>query len=214
LGRPGEYWKPIEKLLEGDVPVFWVTAAQVKHVPGRKTDRAEARWLAKLMRYGWLQASFIPPVEQRELRDLTRYRTQLVPERTRQVNRVQGVLEGANMKLASVASEIMGVSGRAILRALIAGQADPAAMAELANGRLRSKLPLLEQALTGLVRHHHRQLRALQLAPIDFLVEQLDTLSAESTHLLTDLSAVPPPPPAATTGDAAQGGHASEPGPP
>ena len=211
----GEDWKPIDHLLEGDVTVFLVNAAHVKNVPGRQTDRADARWLAKLMRYGWLQASCIPPVEQRERRDLTRDRTQLVQERSREVNRVQGVLERANMKLASVASDSMGVSGRAIVRALIAGQADPAAMAELAKGRLRSKLPLLAQALTGLVRHPHRQLLALQLAPIDFLEEQLDTLSAEITRLLTDLSAVPPTlPPAATPGVAVQGSHASEPSPP
>ena len=137
----GEYWKPVYNLLEGDMTVFLVNAAHVKNVPGRKTDRADARWLAKLMRHGLLQASFIPPVEQRDLRDLTRYRTKLVQERTREVNRVQGVLERANIKLASVASDIMGVSGRAILAALIEGRADPATMAELAKGRLRSKNP-------------------------------------------------------------------------
>ena len=144
------------------------------------------------MRHGLLQASFIPPEEQRDLRDLTRYRTKLVQERTREVNRVQGVLERANIKLASVASDIMGVSGRAMLAALIDGRTDPATMAELAQGRLRSKIPLLEQALTGLVRDHHRQLLALQLAHIDFLDEQLDTLSAEITRVLTDLRAAPP----------------------
>jgi transposase len=122
----------------------------------------------------------------------------LVQERTREVNRVQGVLERANIKLASVASDIMGVSGRAMLAALIDGRTDPATMAELAQGRLRSKIPVLEQALTGLVRDHHRQLLAMQLAHIDFLDEQLDTLSAEITRVLTDLSATPPtPPPAA-----------------
>jgi transposase len=138
--------------------VFLVHAAHVKNVPGRKTDKADARWLAKLMRFGLLQASFIPPKGQRDVRDLTRYRTKLVQERIREVNRVQGVLERANIKLASVASDIMGVSGRAMLEALVAGKADPATMADLAKRRMRSKIPLLEQALTGVVRDHHRQL--------------------------------------------------------
>jgi transposase len=161
----------------------------VKQVPGRKTDKADARWLAKLMRYGLLRASFIPPLEQRDLRDLTRYRTKLVQEHSREVNRVQGVLERANIKLAAVATDIMGVSARAILAALVEGRADPATMAELAKRRMRSKIPLLEQALTGLVRDHHRQLLALQLAHIDFLDEQIEALSAEITRRLAALSA-------------------------
>ena len=189
----GEYWKPVYNILEGDFTVFLVNAAHVKQVPGRKTDKADARWLAKLMRHGLLQASFIPPVEQRDLRDLTRYRTKVVQERSREVNRVQGVLERANIKLGSVATDIMGMSGRAILAALVEGRADPATMAELAHGRMRSKIPLLEQALTGLVRDHHRQLLALQLAHIDFLDEQLDTLSVAITRCLTDLGAGEPP---------------------
>jgi transposase len=184
----GEYWKPLYNILEGDFTVFLVNAAHVKQVPGRKTDKADARWLAKLMRYGLLRASFIPPVEQRDWRDLTRYRTKLVQEHSREVNRVQGVLERANIKLAAVADS-MGVSARAILAALVEGRADPATMAELAKRRMRSKIPLLEQALTGLVRDHHRQLLALQLAPIDFLDEQIEALSAEITRRLAALSA-------------------------
>ena len=206
----GEYWKPVYNLLEGTCTVFLVNAAHVKNVPGRKTDRADARWLAKLMRYGLLQASFIPPMEQRDLRDLTRYRTKLVQERTREINRVQGVLERANIKLASVATDIMGVSGRAILAALIDGRADPATMAELAKGRLRSKIPVLEQALTGLVRDHHRRLLALQVAPIDFLDEPLEALRTAMTHLLTDLSAAPTPPSPAAPGGAGAARSASE----
>jgi transposase len=192
----GEYWRPVYNLLEGDITIFLVNAAHVKQVPGRKTDKADARWLAKLMRYGLLQASFIPPQGQRDLRDLTRYRTKLVQERSREVNRVQGVLERANIKLASVATDIMGVSGRAILAALIAGRAAPETMAELAKGRMRAKLPLLEQALTGLMRDHHRRLLALQLAHIDFLDEQIDALSAEIMRDLSELEAeaLPPPP--------------------
>jgi transposase len=185
----GEYWKPLYHILEGDLTVFLVNAAHVKQVPERKTDKADARWLAKLMRYGLLRASFIPPREQRDLRDLTRYRTKLVQEHSREVNRVQGVLERANIKLASVATDIMGVSARAILAALVEGQADPATMAELAKRRMRSKIPLLEQALTGLVRDHHRQLLAMQLAHIDFLDEQIEALSAEITRHLAALSA-------------------------
>jgi transposase len=192
----GEYWKPVYNLLEGSVTVLLVNAAHVKNVPGRKTDKADARWLAKLMRYGLLQASFIPPAGQRDLRDLTRYRTKLVQERVREVNRVQGVLERANIKLASVASDIMGVSGRAMLEALIAGRADPVAMAELAKRRMRRKIPLLEQALTGLVRDHHRRLLAIQLAHIDFLDEQIDTLSTAIEASLAALSADETVPPA------------------
>jgi transposase len=192
----GEYWRPIYNLLEGTFTVLLVNAAHVKQVPGRKTDKADARWLAKLLRYGLLAASFIPPQGQRDLRDLTRYRTKLVQERSREVNRVQGVLERANIKLAAVATDIMGVSGRAILAALVTGRVDPATMAELAKGRMRTKRPLLEQALTGLMRDHHRRLLTLQLAHIDFLDEQIDALSVEIMCSLTALEpsgAVTPP---------------------
>jgi transposase len=188
MERTGEYWKPLSNILQGDLTVFLVNAAHVTQVPGRKTDKADARWLAKLMRYGLRRASFIPPVEQRDVRDLTRYRTKLVQEPSREVNRVPGVLERANIKLAAVATDIMGVSARAILAALVEGRADPATMAELAKRRMRSKIPLLEQALTGLVRDHHRQLPAMQLAHIDFLDEQIEALSAEIMHRLAALS--------------------------
>jgi transposase len=184
----GEYWKPLYNILEGNFTVFLVHAAHVKQVPGRKTDKADARWLAKLMRDGLLRASFIPPVEQRDWRDLTRDRTTLVQEHSREVNRVQGVLERANIKLAAVATDIMGVSARALLAALVEGRADPATMAELAKRRMRSKMPLLEQALTGLVRDHHRQLLAMQLAHIDFLDEPIEALSAEMMRRLAALS--------------------------
>jgi transposase len=189
----GEYWQPWYNILEGDFTVFLVHAAHVKPGPGRKTDKADARWLAKLMRYGLLHASFIPPREQRDWRDLTRYRTKLVQERRREVNRVQGVLERANITLAAVATDIMGVSARAILAALVEGRADPATMAELAKRRMRSKIPLLEQALTGLVRPHHRQLLAMQLAHIDVLDEQIEALSAEMMRRLATLSGDAPP---------------------
>jgi transposase len=125
----GEYWKPVYNLLEGTCEVFLVNAAHVKNVPGRKTEKAEARWLAKRMRYGLLQASFMPPAGQRDWRDLTRSRTKLVQERSREVNRIQGVLERANIKRASVASDIVGVSARAMLHAFIAGRAAPPTIA-------------------------------------------------------------------------------------
>src|SRR5919202_2297174 len=184
----GEYWTPVSNLLEGTFTVFLVNAAHVKNVPGRKTDKADARWLAKLMRFGLLQASFIPPKGQRDVRDLTRYRTKLVQGRVREVNRVQGVLERANIKLASVIADIMGVSGRAMLEALIAGRVDPATMAALAKRRMRSKIPVLEQALTGIVHDHHRQLLAMQLAHIDFLDEQIETLNQAIEVSLRTLS--------------------------
>ena len=170
-----------------------VHATHVKNVPGRKTDKAAARWLAKRMRFGLLPASFIPPQGQRDLRDLTRYRTKLVQERVREVNRVQGVLERANIKLASVIAAIMGVAGRAMLEARIAGRADPAAMAALAQRRMRSKIPLIEQALTGVVHAHHRQLLAMQLAHIDVLDEQIDALNQAIEASLKALSVDVPP---------------------
>jgi transposase len=190
-----DYWKPVVNLLEGNFQVFLVNAAHVKRVPGRKTAKADARWLAKLRRYGLLQASFIPPQDQRDLRDLTRDRTKLLHERSREVNRVQGVLERATINLASGAAAIMGMSGRAMLAALIEGRVGPATMATLAHGRLRSKIPLLEPALTGLVRDHHRRLLVRQLAHIDVLDEQIAALSAESTR---DLEALGPDEPPAT----------------
>src|SRR5262245_27344267 len=190
----GVYWKPVYNLLEGTFTVFLVNATHVKNVPGRKTDKAHARWLAKLMRFGLLRASFIPPKGQRDLRDLTRYWTKLVHERVREVNRVQGVLERANIKLASVIADIMGVSGRAMLEALIAGRVDPATMAELAKRRMRAKIPVLEQALTGIVHDHHRQLLAMQLAHIDFLDEQIEALNQAIEASLRALSVDTPHP--------------------
>ncbi len=172
----GEYWKPIYNLMEGEFEVLLVNAQHVKYVPGRKTDLNDAEWLTELLRHGLLKGSFIPPKAQRDLRDLTRYQTKLVQERVRQVNRVQKLLEGANIKLASVASDIFGVSGRAMLEELIAGQTDPAIMAELARGRLRKKIGELEKALTGQVEEHHRFMLAQLLSHIDYLDEKLALL--------------------------------------
>jgi transposase len=175
----GDYWKPVHNLLEDDFEALLVNAQHVKHVPGRKTDVGDSVWLAELLLYGLLKPSFIPPKPQRALRDLTRYRTKLVQERTRIVNRVQKLLEGANIKLASVVTDMMGVSAREMLEEIVAGQTDVEQMANLARGRMRNKIPELEKALTGLVGSHHRFLLAKQLAHIDFLDEQIDDIGAE-----------------------------------
>jgi transposase len=172
----GEYWKPVYNILEGNLEVWLVNARHVKAVPGRKTDVQDAVWLADLLRHGLLRPSFIPPRGQRELRDLTRQRSNLVRERASVVNRLQKVLEDANLKLASVASDVTGVSARAMLEQIIAvpegaAAADPAALAALGRGRLRSKRDQLEQALTGRVRAHHRFLLGQHLAHLDFLEE-------------------------------------------
>jgi transposase len=174
-----DFWQPVYNILEGTFELLVVNAKHVKHVPGRKTDAKDSEWLAELMMHGLLKASFIPPEPQRALRDMTRYRTTLVQERARLVNRVQKLLEGANIKLSSVATDIMGVSARAMLDEIVAGQADTAQMAELAKGRMRNKIPELEKALTGRVRAHHRFLLAKQLAHVDFLDEQIEEISAE-----------------------------------
>src|SRR5574341_1042722 len=211
----GDYWKPVFNLLEGDFEVWLVNARHVQQVPGRKTDALDAEWLAELMLHGMLKPSFIPPKPQRALRDLTRYRTTLVQERARTVNRVQKLLEGANIKLASVVTDITGVSARAMLAALGAGQNDPALMAELARGRLRHKLPELEKALTGLVEAHHRFLVSQQLAHIDFLDEQIAQISAEIARRIEAMSQpLGPPTCGANRGGASGAANSDAPEPP
>ena len=175
----GVFWKPIYNLLESSFGVLVVNAQHVKAVPGRKTDVRDAEWIGDLLRHGLLRASFIPDRPQRELRELTRYRTTLIHDRANEVNRLQKVLEGANIKLSSVATDILGKSGRDILEALVAGTTESAALAQLARGRLREKIPQLEQALAGQFSAHHRFLIAQQLAHIDFLDASLERLSAE-----------------------------------
>jgi transposase len=179
----GEFWKPIWNLLEGSFELLLVNAQHVKRVPGRKTDVQDAEWLADLLQHGLLKASFIPPVEQRDRRDLTRQRTQLVRDRASVLNRIQKVLEGANIKLSSVVSEISGVSSRAILAELVADHLNPAQLDGLVHGRLRDKLPELEQALSGRVRPHHRFLLAQHLAHLDFLDEQIAAYGREVERL-------------------------------
>jgi len=186
-----DYWKPVFNLLEGAFEVILVNAQHVKHVPGRKTDAQDSEWLAELLAHGLLKASFIPPKPQRELREMTRYRGTLVEERARVVNRVQKLLEGMNIKLASVATDVLGRSGRAMLEALVADQLRPAEMAQLARGRMRTKIPELEKALIGVVGPSQRKLLALQLAHIDFLDEQVEALSAEITRHVQNMDEPP-----------------------
>src|SRR5512133_1079796 len=151
----GVYWKPIFNLLDGRFQILVVNAEHIKALSGRKTDVQDAERIADFLRHGLLRGSFIPSPVLRELRDLTRYRTKLGDERTSEVNRVQKVLEDANIKLASVASDVLGVSGRAMLAELVKGQTDAAILAELAKGKLREKQGLLQKALSGRVRPHH-----------------------------------------------------------
>lgn len=176
----GVYWKPIYNILE-DQPftLVVVNAQHVKAVPGRKTDVKDAEWLADLLRHGLVNASFIPDRVQRELRDLIRHRKSLIEERTRLANRLQKALESANIKLASVATDILGKSGRAMIEAIIDGVDDPAVLADLAKGRLRDKHVLLERALDGSIGEHHRFLLASLLRHVTFLDEEIDHLSAE-----------------------------------
>jgi len=202
LESTGEYWKPVYNLLEGNVTVLVVNAQHVKHVPGRKTDVQDAEWLAELLAHGLLKASFIPAKPQRDLRDLTRYRVTLVEERARVVNRVQKVLENANIKLASVATDVLGVSGRRMLEALVADKTNAATMAELAKGRLRAKLPLLQQALTGVVDAQHRFLLSQHLVHIDFLDEQITTVSDQIVQQIEGMPPLPPPDTIDTNADA------------
>jgi transposase len=186
-----DYWKPVYNLLEGDFEVVLVNAQHVKKVPGRKTDATDAEWLAELMLHGLLKASFIPAKPQRVLRELTRYRTTLVRERARVVNRVEKLLESTNIKLSSVVTDVMGVSARAMLQELARGSTDPQALAELAKGRLRLKLKELQAALVGVVEPHHRFILAQQLGHIDFLDEQIEVLRAEIGEQLERMSQPP-----------------------
>ena len=175
----GIYWRPVFNLLEEGRSVILVNAQHMKAIPGRKTDIKDSEWLADLLRHGLLKASFIPPAPIRELRDLTRYRKSLVQERAREVNRVHKVLETANVKLSSVATDVLGKSGRDMLSALIEGTTDAQILADLARGKLRKQLPQLQQALDGRVQAHHRLLLKHILAHIIFLEETLEQLQQE-----------------------------------
>ena len=180
LESTGVYWKPIWNLLEDRFALLLVNPRHIKAVPGRKTDVHDAEWLAELLRHGLLTASFVPDRTQRELRELTRYRTSLINERSAAVNRLQKTLEGANIKLASVASDVLGVSSRQMLAAVVEGTTlEASALANLAHGQLRDKVPQLEHALSGRVGPHQRFLLAEQLAHIEALDASLERLSTE-----------------------------------
>ncbi len=202
----GIYWHPLYNLLEDQFTLLLANAQHIKAVPGRKTDVKDCEWIADLLRHGLLRPSFVPPRPQRELRELTRYRTTLVRERSAEVNRLQKTLEGANIKLAGVASNILGTSSREMLEQLIAGTTDSAALAELARGRLRAKRPQLRQALTGQVGPHQRFLLARQLAHLDMLEQLIAEVSNEIGQRLQAengfQSREPPAPPAEATPDA------------
>ena len=173
----GAYWKPVYNILEGEFAILLANAQHMKAVPGRKTDVKDAQWIAELHAHGLLRPSFVPKLEQRALRELTRTRTTLLSERARLANRIQKVLEDANIKLASVASDVLGVSGRAMLRSMIQGCEDPKATSELARGLLRKKLSDLELALEGRVRPHHRIVLGellKQVESLDASVKALD----------------------------------------
>jgi transposase len=194
----GVYWKPVYYVLEEAVTCLLVNAAHMRTVPGRKTDVQDCVWIAQLLEHGLLRGSFVPPAPIRELRDLTRYRKVLIQERVRETQRLHKVLEDAGIKLASVATDILGVSGRAMVDALVQGTTDPEVLAELAKGRLRAKLSALPQALTGRFRRHHAFLVSELLAHLDYLEEAIERLSQRIEEQLrpfaekvTPLDAIP-----------------------
>ena len=179
LESTGVYWKPVYYMLEDGFTLLLINMLALKHVPGRKTDVNDSEWLAQVLECGLLRASFVPPPAIRELRDLTRYRTQQVRDRAQEVNRLCKVLEDAGLKLTTVMSDIMGASGRAMVTALLEGTTDPTLLADLARGRLRQKLPLLQRALAGQFRSHHAFLIRQILTKIDFLEETIRQLTDE-----------------------------------
>lgn len=185
----GVYWKPLFNLLEGQFEVWLVNAAHAKGVPGRKSDVQDCRWLADLMRHGLLRPSFIPPADIRALREMTRYRRNIIQERTRESNRVQKVLEDANIKLGSVASDVLGKSGRAMLRAIAKGETDARNLSLLAVGKLRAKQEILEDALTGRVKPHHRFLISELLDHVEYLEKTVERLDAEIEEMMRPFDA-------------------------
>lgn len=175
----GVYWQPVYNVLEGGMELLLVNAKHIKYVDGRKTDVRDSEWLADLLRHGLVRPSFVPPRPQRDLRDLTRNRSILVGERATIVNRIQKVLEGANLKLSSVASDVVGASGRAILGEMLAGEETPEVLAALAKGRLKGKQEALQAALEGRIRDHHRFLLTQHLEQLDFLEAQVAAYDAQ-----------------------------------
>ena len=170
----GVYWKPVYNILEGGLELLVVNAQHMRTVPGRKTDVRDAEWIADLLQHGLLKASFVPPVFERQMRELTRYRTSLTNERSRTTQRLQKVLESANIKLSSAVSDIRGVSARAMLDQIAGGVTDPKLLASLAKGQLRRKRAELEAALVGRIEPHHRLLIVELLAHIDYVDESIE----------------------------------------
>jgi transposase len=207
----GEFWKPIYILLDATFTVLVVNAQHIKTVPGRKTDVKDAEWIADLLRHGLLKGSLIPPLPHRDLRDLTRQRTNLVQDRARVVNQLQKVLEWANIKLASVASDIMGVSARMMLAEIVGGEVDQGVLAELAKGKLRATQAELERALEGHVQPHHRFMLAQHLSHIDFLEQQIADFDAQIAAYIA--AQMPPASDQPSSGDGAVPGGAAPPAP-
>ncbi len=187
----GVYWRPVFYLLEEEFTCWLINAQHVKNVPGRKTDIKDAEWLCQLVEHGLVRPSFVPPRPIRDLRDLTRYRKSLLHERTRAIQRLEKVLQDAGLKLSSVASQILGVSGRAMLDALLSGSTDPEALADLARGRLRAKIPALKEALEGRFRSHHALLVGEMLAHVDYLEEGIERVIAPFTREVKLLDTIP-----------------------
>src|SRR5436190_3047882 len=181
----GVYWRPVYNLLEGQFELLVVNAQHIKTVSGRKTDVKDAAWIAELLRHGLLRGSFIPSKPQRQLRELTRYRSTLVQDHARALNRLQAVLEDANLKLAAVVTDIYGVSARAMLAAILAGERDVETLADLARGRLRAKRDQLREALEGRVTAHHSFLLTEHLSTLEYLDEAIARISAEIDQRLT-----------------------------
>lgn len=175
----GVYWKPVWAVLEGQFELLLANAAHIKNVPGRKTDMKDAEWIAELLRHGLIAGSFVPPLPIQDLRELTRYRAQATGERSAVANRIHKLLEGANIKLGSVASDVMGVSGQRMLDAIVAGQTDADRLAGMARGKLRLKRDSLRAALEGRVRDHHRAMLRLLLANWRFLDQLIKELEGE-----------------------------------
>jgi len=202
-----DYWRPFVYVLEARGLVVWlVNARDVKHLPGRpKTDKLDAVWLCKLNERGMLRPSFVPPAQIRRLRDYTRLRADLTADRTRHKQRLEKLLEDALIKLGTVATDILGVSGRAMLEALIAGQPDPKLLAELARGRLRVKHAALVQALTGRFDGHHAELARMLLDQIDALSGQIDQLTSRIEETIAAIPAATPPAPAPGPGGGTAG---------
>ena len=186
----GPYWKPMWNVLDGHVGLMLVNPAHMKAVPGRKTDVKDAEWIADLLRHGLLKPSYVPERDQRELRELVRYRRSMTEERAREVNRIQKVLEGANIKLGSVASDVLGVSGRDMLTQLANGADDPEQLADLARGRLKEKHEQLVEALTGFVQPHQRYMLRKELDHIAYLDGQIAELDAEIERRMSDAEKV------------------------